>query len=113
MYLVLDTPCDVVTTFKCQAVTKSLVGQVTLFPTYTSLVLIYSSLLEGRSIQVSAGVVVASSTVVASTTAALQLQHSRGKKYGYSLHSCSTALTSSTVAVHAELRQAVQASRIK
>lgn len=33
------------------AVTKSLVGQVTLFPTYTSLVLIYSSLLEGRSIQ--------------------------------------------------------------
>ncbi|WIA41794.1 hypothetical protein OEZ86_009126 [Tetradesmus obliquus] len=33
------------------AVTKSLVGQVTLFPTYTSLVLLYSSLLEGRSIQ--------------------------------------------------------------
>eukprot|EP00882_Tetradesmus_deserticola_P004187 GHRQ01004423.1.p1 GENE.GHRQ01004423.1~~GHRQ01004423.1.p1 ORF type:complete len:181 (+),score=35.37 GHRQ01004423.1:187-729(+) len=33
------------------AVTKSLVGQVTLFPTYTSLVLIYSNLLEGRSLQ--------------------------------------------------------------
>ncbi|KAF6261768.1 hypothetical protein COO60DRAFT_721976 [Scenedesmus sp. NREL 46B-D3] len=35
----------------CQAVTKSLVGQVTLFPSYTSLVLLYSSLLEGRSMQ--------------------------------------------------------------
>eukprot|EP00878_Enallax_costatus_P000422 GHUV01000512.1.p1 GENE.GHUV01000512.1~~GHUV01000512.1.p1 ORF type:complete len:189 (+),score=54.40 GHUV01000512.1:193-759(+) len=33
------------------AVTKSLAGQVTLFPTYTTLVLLYASLLEGQGLQ--------------------------------------------------------------
>jgi len=37
-------------TFK-NAITKSLVGQVTLFPTYTPLLLLYASLLEGSSFQ--------------------------------------------------------------
>jgi hypothetical protein len=46
---VLTSVCD---SIPFQAVTKSLVGQATLFPTYTSLVLLYSSLLEGRSIEV-------------------------------------------------------------
>jgi hypothetical protein len=33
------------------AITKSLAGQVTLFPAYTSLFLLYASLLEGRSLR--------------------------------------------------------------
>lgn len=34
-----------------QALTKTLTGQVTLFPTYTTLVLLYASLLEGQGLQ--------------------------------------------------------------